>query len=255
MKIIAIIENTACSNDLCEEHGLSLYIEQNGLHILFDMGQSCNFAENALRLGIDLQAVDVAVLSHGHYDHGGGLTTFLQANDHAPVYVNPYAFDLHHHGAERYIGLDQGLANHPHLRFSDGEIAPNMTLHHDLDALVQPIDSAGLHCLQNGVLTPEDYRHEQYLLVQNGEKRVLFSGCSHRGIVNIVSHFRPDVCIGGFHCSKWEAPRLHQLAADLCAFPTQFYTCHCTGVAPFQRLHDLMGDQVQYLAGGQSIEI
>ena len=78
MKIVTLMENTRCREDLCCEHGLSLYMETGDHKILFDAGQSAAFGENAEILGVNLKDVDFAVLSHGHYDHGGGLGKFLQ---------------------------------------------------------------------------------------------------------------------------------------------------------------------------------
>ncbi|MCI8845747.1 MAG: MBL fold metallo-hydrolase [Lachnospiraceae bacterium] len=72
MKITALLENKTNREDMLTEHGLSLYIETEKHKILFDMGQSDLFAKNAAALGINLSSVDIAVLSHGHYDHGGG---------------------------------------------------------------------------------------------------------------------------------------------------------------------------------------
>ena len=89
MKITALLENTSEREDMLTEHGLSLYIETQNHTILFDMGQSGLFAKNAAVLGIDLGAVDIAVLSHGHYDHGGGLAVFLEINKTAPVWILP----------------------------------------------------------------------------------------------------------------------------------------------------------------------
>ena len=92
------MENTAAGENLAAEHGLSLLIETGEHRILFDAGQTGAFADNAARLGLDLSTVDLAVLSHGHYDHGGGLARFLEINCHAPVYVNPHVFEPHYNG-------------------------------------------------------------------------------------------------------------------------------------------------------------
>ena len=91
MKITALTENTSADPRFGAEHGLSLYIEANGHRILFDSGQTELFERNASLLGIDLAGVDIAVLSHGHYDHSGGLKRFLELNDSAPVYLHRLA--------------------------------------------------------------------------------------------------------------------------------------------------------------------
>ena len=80
MNITSLLENTTAHSDVAVEHGLSLYIETEQHKLLFDMGQTNLFAKNAVVLGVDLSSVDIAVLSHGHYDHGGGLLTFLEQN-------------------------------------------------------------------------------------------------------------------------------------------------------------------------------
>ena len=121
MKITALIENTS-ARGLPTEHGLSLFVETAEHKFLFDMGQTDLFARNAETLGIDLTTVDFAVLSHGHYDHGGGLKTFLKLNDHAPVYMSRYAFEPHYNGTEKYIGLDQDLKTSNRLVFVDEDM-------------------------------------------------------------------------------------------------------------------------------------
>ena len=130
MKITALTENTS-ENDLECEHGLSLFIETERHTVLFDMGQSELFAVNAEKLGLDLKKVDIAVLSHGHYDHGGGLRKFLDINDRAKVYMSRYAFEPHYNGTEKYIGLDVGLKNRSQFVYTDGvmEIEDGFTLH------------------------------------------------------------------------------------------------------------------------------
>ena len=184
-----LMENTPFAEGFRSEHGLSIHIETERHRILFDMGQSDGFIANAEKLGIDLAAVDIAVLSHGHYDHGGGLGAFLAVNRQAPVYVSQYAFDPCFSGAERFIGLTPELSGHPRLRFVKEQLALNDGL--ELLACnerARPfrMDSYGLNTLRHNALIPDDFRHEQYLLIREQDKRVLISGCSHKGILNIM---------------------------------------------------------------------
>ena len=101
MKITALVENTTKTEGFEAEHGLSLYIETNKHNIIFDMGQSDLFLKNAGKLGINLENVDIAILSHGHYDHSGGLGAFLELNKIAPVYLSEFAFEHHFNGSEK----------------------------------------------------------------------------------------------------------------------------------------------------------
>ena len=249
LKIMALVENTvpedlAAQLGLGKEHGLSLYIEACGHKILFDMGQSGLFARNAAALGVDLAAVDLAVLSHGHYDHGGGLARFLELNSTAPVYLNEHAFEPHYHGAERYIGLDPALAASPrlHLTGEEAVLAPGLTL---AACSRQPrrydLGSFGLTVQEGGAFQPEDFRHEHYLLIEEAGRRVLISGCSHKGILNIVDWFRPDVLVGGFHFSgllwtrRWPATPGSWTAAAPCFTPA---------TAPAGRKYEFMARQM-----------
>ena len=260
MKLVALVENTACRDGLAAEHGLSLYLEVENKKILFDMGQSQAFGDNAERLGIDLSQVDLAVLSHGHYDHGGGLARFLEINEKAPVYLSTHAFGGHYNGQEKYIGLNPALKDSSRLIFVDQvtEIGKGLTLHPGMLLPVRlPIDPAGLTRREGERFLPEDFRHEQYLLIQEGEKRILLSGCSHRGILNIAAHFQPDVLVGGFHFMKLaaEGDTIQAAAEELLRWPTQYYTCHCTGAAQYEAMKKSMGDRLQYLSAGMTLEL
>ena len=113
MKVTTLFENTACCEDILHGHGLSIYIETGSHKILFDMGPDDGFLKNARKMGIDLSAVDTAVLSHGHSDHGGGLEAFYRQNPQAKIYIHRAAFGDYYsnhpgQGLE-YIGLDQSL--------------------------------------------------------------------------------------------------------------------------------------------------
>ncbi len=258
MKVTALVENTSCMGSIGFEHGLSLYIEVGDHKILFDMGQTELFAENAVKLGVDLSAVDFAVLSHGHYDHGGGLKKFFEINGNAPVYVSRYAFGEHYNGTEKYIGLDGSLNGEKRFFFTDGEmqILPGITLFSGKGKeKLFDLGNFGLNVKCGGEFLPDGFLHEQYLLIEEKGKKVLFSGCSHKGVLNIVSWFSPHVLIGGFHFSKIEdTEKLLEYARFLDSFDTDYYTCHCTG----QKQYEFMKKHVKslrYLSSGTVAEI
>ena len=190
MRITSLVENTSRTG-LSVEHGLSLHIHLNdGRQILFDMGQHRLFADNAERLGISLADVDMAVVSHGHYDHGGGLRTFLELNEKAKVYISQYAFEPHYSLRDeglRYIGIDPELKANDRLVFCKNEV--------HIDNGIILFSGVNGDCLKpagNRLLfgpdkdINDDFRHEQSLIIKEGQKTVLFAGCAHKGIMNII---------------------------------------------------------------------
>lgn len=260
MKLTVLTENTSCREELAPEHGVSFYMETAHHRVLFDMGQSDLFARHAEILNIPLNGVDIAVLSHGHYDHGGGLSTFLKINGTASVYLSEHAFEAHYRKDGSDIGLDPTLRTHPRLipvgeyRMLDGELE---LFSHNLSARPYPTDTAGL-CMAS--MAPEDFRHEQYLLIREGERRILVSGCSHKGLLNLLEWFSPDVLIGGFHLNKMAtegegAQELERIAARLRRSRTRYYTCHCTGTAQYAFLKERLGEQISYLPCGMTLTV
>ncbi|MBR4863759.1 MAG: MBL fold metallo-hydrolase [Oscillospiraceae bacterium] len=260
MKIVALMENTTCREDLQAEHGLSLYIEANGQKILFDSGASGSFADNAEALGIPLEAVDVAVLSHGHNDHSGGFLRFLGWNYKAPLWVRPEAMLPCHSSSGEYIGLDPALQKSERLQLAAHvqPIGEGLTLYscHDKHS-VAPLDSAGLTVYQNGQYLPDTFPHEQYLLIEEAGKRVLISGCSHKGILNIMHWFKPDVLVGGFHYMRVdpESTMLETWAKELLSYDCTYYTGHCTGLPQYDKMKKIMADRLHYLSTGMEIQI
>ena len=260
MKITTLIENTTLSPALTAEHGLSLFVETDRSRFLFDAGQSGAFADNADKLGVDLRTADFAVLSHGHYDHGGGMLRFLDRNRRAKLYVSRHAFAGYCNGTQKYIGLDHRLRESARLVLTGDNhtIAPGITLQscNDLPRAV-PTDPFGLTERVGQFFLPDDFRHEQYLLVQEGDRRVLFSGCSHKGILNILSWFRPDVLVGGFLFKSMDplSPQLRAWGEAMAKFDTVFYTGHCTGEMQFEVLKEILGDRLHAISTGSVVEI
>lgn len=263
MIIRTLIENTACSEELHHEHGLSLYIEVQGKRILFDAGQTTLFSENAEAMGVDLSKVDLAILSHGHYDHSGGLKRFLEINDHAPVYMNRRAFGQYWSGEDHYIGIDQALKENGRIILTDDETyisdAMRLVTCNDREARF-PLSGQGLTARsEDGCFMQDRFLHEQYLEITEAGRRILISGCSHKGILNIMNWMSPDVLVGGFHFMKMDVEAdqeaLRQAARALMEYPAEYYTGHCTGQEQYVFLKKIMGDRLHALPAGSTIEI
>ena len=103
---------------------------------------------------------------------------------------------------------------------------------------------------------PEDFRHEQYLLLHENNKRILISGCSHKGIVRLAEHFRPDILIGGFHFMKVSEESVLRTAAEkLLALDCVCYTGHCTGQSQYGYLKSIMGDSLRAISTGTILQL
>jgi len=274
MKVTVLSENTSVSEDLGHEHGLSLLLETNSHKLLFDTGASALFAENAAKMGIDLISVDIAVISHGHYDHGGGLRTFLEINRKAPVFFREGAFEPHYSnrpgGIKVNIGLDRTLLPNDRFKFCgySCRIDEELEVFSGVEQMrFVPSGNRDLFAKDGDEYIPDDFSHEQNLIVHEGEKSILIAGCAHNGIVNILDTyaarkgFWPDYVISGFHlCNpatkQDEDPDLvDRIGEVLKKTGSRFYTCHCTGLPSYNRLKTILGDQIEYIGTGKQIEI
>ena len=274
VRVLTLMENTARDEALCRGHGLSLYIETPKHKILFDMGPDGeSLLKNAETLGVDLAQVDVAILSHGHYDHGGGLAAFLSVNEAASVYIRENAFEGYFYvdGDEaRYIGLDETLRDSGRIVFT-GEslrIDEELLLYADVPA---DFDVSGASALLRRHtplgFQPDGFSHEQNLLITVHGRTVLVSGCAHRGIVNILNAAKerlgrmPDATFGGFHLFQLEANSpasdrvLDLTARALLPGTTVYHTGHCTGEYALERLKAVLGERLRGISGGAVYEI
>jgi 7,8-dihydropterin-6-yl-methyl-4-(beta-D-ribofuranosyl)aminobenzene 5'-phosphate synthase len=273
MKIKVLAEDTSSSPLFRNEHGLSIYIETRDNKILFDTGASDLFLENAKKLNVNIKDVDFAVISHGHYDHGGGLKAFLNENEKSKIYISRKAFERHFSKRSdkiTEIGLDGSLISDDRIILTDDIYPVNE------NALLFSRVAGSEFCSscnrslcadKGGILTQDDFEHEQNLVIAEDGKTILIAGCAHKGIVNILKSLavlrcgNPDYVIGGFHLYDYggrtsEDPSVvAQIGELLKRTGSMFYTGHCTGPEAYRHLKRIMGDQIQYLAAGTVVEI
>ena len=275
MKITLLLENTACRPDVKQEHGLSMHIATDAHSVLFDMGPNAMFLENAETLGVDIKAVDTAVLSHAHNDHSGGLALFCKRNDRASVYLQKDAWGEYYVVTPKkcaYIGLDKVLRKYEsRFRMVDGVTVLDDELTLFSGGFGRDYWSHANDTLREKVgddFPPDAFRHEQCLLVAERGKTALFGGCAHNGIVNILRRAEeilgraPDAVFAGFHLYNpslaQTEPRelVEAIAQELDARRnTRFYTGHCTGQEAFDILKETLGDRLTYMSGGSVFEI
>lgn len=264
MKIFVLSENTVKNDSFTAEHGLSLYIETADKKILFDTGAGSLFAENASKLGVDLSKVDLVVLSHGHSDHGGGLSYFLDINKQAKIYANKEAFLKHYNDADKDISVSEELLKSGRIEFVEGELRlDNNIFINEFSASVPKyaVESYGLQMEKNGLKQEDDFLHEHYLTIIENGKRIVFSGCSHRGILNIINWLKPNVVVGGFHFFKLDleaSPKdrayLTKASEIMGKESIFYYTCHCTGLSQFTFLKQYL-EKLEYISAGSIIEL
>lgn len=263
MRIVTLVENMTDRQGLFAEHGLSFYLESENKKILFDCGQSDIFLKNAKHLGISIADIDALVLSHGHYDHTGGLKYFLMENDHAPIYLKREALFKKYHG-ERYIGTDAALLNTSqrvfytdHLtKLDEGLfIVPQIETYYPQDVHFHDMSIVN----EQGKYT-DTFEDELFLTLIHNKKVIIISSCSHRGISNIVKTasdlFRLPVqtVIGGFHLKNAKIADTASIAAYFNEMNIESIgVCHCTGIDSYVTLKNQCKGKVFYNQTGREI--
>ena len=279
MKIINLIENTKGHKDCFYEHGFSFYIETQKHKIISDMGATDKFIYNAEKLGVDLKGVDLCVLSHGHYDHSGGILNYYQVNKKSRILINNLAEKDYYHVyydengdylSERYIGIDKRI-----IDLSSVELVyDNIVLDDEISIFtgvkgrrLWPKGNFALKVKKDNKFYQDEFEHEQYLVIREGEVKVLVSGCAHNGILNILDRYKelyneyPDYVISGFHMmnkeeySEEDVDIIKETAYELKKLDIKFFTGHCTGELPYKIMKDIMGEQIRYVHSGDNFVI
>ncbi len=282
MRITTLIENKANNTDshLVSEWGLSLHIAFKGHSILFDTGASGSFAKNAERLSVNLASVETAVLSHHHFDHGGGLKKFLESNSNAKVHLgetpNGYCFARLFWFMKKYVGLEKAVLEACPDRFSlvhePAQILPDVFIFPNiLDNYPRPKGNKRLYLRRNGEMRPDDFAHEIVMVIKENGKLIVFTGCSHSGILNMLDTVAKNfvgvpikAVIGGFHlvasppfnAMAGSTREVEDLGRSVINYPVDLaYTGHCTGIKAFGVLKGVMGERLREIRTGECFEV
>lgn len=253
-RITTLVENTSPGKNLLAEHGLSFWIEYGSHHVLFDTGQGRVITHNAGQLGIDFKHTEIVVLSHGHYDHTGGLEKVLSRAKKPRVYIHPDGFQkkfsCSSEGRAREIGmpeLDQAgvrhLAGDLIWTKKPVEIYPGLWVTGEIPRQTEFEDTGGQFYLDKEGRNPDKLWDDQALFFEAAGGLVVILGCAHAGVVNILRYIQKltgnkkmAAVIGGMHLAQASQARIEQTIEAFRQFDIQSIgPAHCTGQAATAR--------------------
>lgn len=268
MKIVVLTENTVYRQGILAEHGLSLYIEENEKRYLFDTGQSGVFLQNAKKQGIDLSSLNGIILSHGHYDHCGGLAEYAREFPLPAVYVREEAFEKKYHRKKdqcREIGIPwerELILEHAVFTRECQQIDENMFVLGKIPAKNEFETAAeGMLVERDGEWQNDPFADEQMLIVRSEEGLNIFLGCAHVGVINALSYVREQFpgehihsLLAGMHLSGAGQERLQKTIDALEAYEIDLLMpLHCTGIPAIMAMKQHFGDGCKILHAGSKI--
>jgi len=258
-----VVDDTA-SGHLASEHGLSLWIENGERRLLLDTGQSHIIQENCQALGLDLREVNAVVLSHGHYDHTGGLQTVLDSASEVDVYLHPKSvepkFACHDNQPCRNIGMPspmtENLQKHNHIRNlvwteKPTDIYPGFTVTGAIPRHTDFEDTGGPFFLDTDRKQPDTLIDDQALFFESDKGLVVMIGCAHAGIVNTLDYIAEltgkkhiHAVLGGLHLSSASNERIERTINTFHGYDVrQIGLAHCTGSRAVAKFKKVFGDK------------
>jgi len=280
IRMTIVVENSSSLNhsSVLAMHGLSVFLDlgisQDRMKLLWDTGASSEvLLHNADALNIRLQNLDMICLSHGHYDHTGGLMGVLKRiGRRVCVLAHPDIFlpKLKNRSALKFIGLpfsraeaEAAGANFLEAR-SPVEIAPGFTSTGQVPRIESFEKVEGFSTLRDGEYCPDTIQDDQALAAILPDKGlVVITGCAHSGVINTIRHAQKITgveklyaVIGGFHLMNADDQRIDDTAEALNELgPAIVRPGHCTGHRAVCKLQDALGERCQPLSSGEFIQL
>lgn len=267
-----LIDNQA-ETGLEKEHGLSMWIEVDGRRILFDTGAGNKFESNARKLSIDVYTADHLVLSHGHYDHTGGVSHFLRHNRQSSVYCHPSAvlpryavrngsgtsIQMPH---ESITAIDKLSEERLHWVQDPLRLGEHIGLTGHIPRKTSFEDTGGPFYFDPDGKRPDPIDDDMALWIRTQKGLVVVTGCCHAGLVNTLDYIfhlnnGMKICalIGGFHLVDATPLRLDLTMQALAAFEIELMVpCHCTGQAALELLKNTFELRVSSGAAGKLLK-
>lgn len=277
MRIIPIIDNRTNHSECVGRFGLSIYIEtlQKGriVRILFDTGAFDELVFNAGKLKLNLEEIDFTVLSHGHYDHTGGVPVLLEKNPSVKIYVHKHAFRKSRYEYNGKLScenigirwnIDELGEKKKNLIFTENEFKPeeNILISGEIprNKGFEMTETFFIEDDNHGYIK-DDMRHEQFLAIKEDERVYLFVGCSHIGVMSQIEYakkcFNQDVymVIGGLHLLGSDEKTIYKVIEGLKKEGVRkIAPMHCSGLKAICKLETAFEEDCVLLEVGTEYE-